>query len=202
MTETSVKSLAKVFNSSLRDSDTILQTKADLTAWLTAIDKSGLPGKFKAWIYQHGVLPRLLWPLLVYELSISTVEILEQNISRFLRRWLGLPQFPSSIALYGHSTKMQLPISSLSEELMVTRTRELIMFRDSSEMKVATGIQVKTGRMWKAQDGVDRASCGIMPKSENSPGQSSGNSNPSTIKFLIQSVYNVLPSPSNLQRWG
>lgn len=31
-------------------------------------------GKNKAWGYQHGVLPRLLWPLLVYEIPISTVE--------------------------------------------------------------------------------------------------------------------------------
>ena len=41
--------------------------------WLTSLEKSGLPGKY-AWGYQHGVLPRLLWPLLVYEVPISTVE--------------------------------------------------------------------------------------------------------------------------------
>lgn len=99
VTEKPVKSLGKVFNSSLRDSDALLQAKADLTSWLTAIDKSGLPGKFKTCIYQHGVLPRLLWPLLVYEVPMSTVEMLEQNISQFLRRWLGLPRSLSSIAL-------------------------------------------------------------------------------------------------------
>lgn len=27
--------------------------------------------KYKAWGYQHGVLPRLLWPLLIYELQVS-----------------------------------------------------------------------------------------------------------------------------------
>ncbi|TWW81809.1 hypothetical protein D4764_01G0016240 [Takifugu flavidus] len=242
--EKPVKSLGKVFNSSLRDSDALLQAKADLRSWLTAIDKSGLPGKFKTWIYQHGVLPRLLWPLLVYELPMSTVEMLEQIISQFLRRWLGLPRSLSSIALYGHSTMLQLPISGLSEEFMVTRARELMMYQDSSDTKVATaGILVKTGRKWKAQKAVDRAGArlqhnilvgntavgwaglasfpiphydkargsgvwfrmrseqrwrkiggsrrwlctnkapgqgGSMPNSENSPGQSSGDSNPST----------------------
>lgn len=158
VTEKPVKSLGKVFNSSLRDADALQQTKAELTSWLAAIDKSGLPGKFKTWIYQHGVLPRLLWPLLVYEVPMSTVETLERTISQFLRRWLGLPRSLSSIALYGQSTMLQLPISGLSEEFMVTRAREFMMYRDSADKKVATaGILVKTGRKWKAQEAVDRA---------------------------------------------
>ncbi|VDI39239.1 Hypothetical predicted protein [Mytilus galloprovincialis] len=33
-----------------------------------------LPGRYKAWMYQHGVLPRTLWPFLVYEFSVSKVE--------------------------------------------------------------------------------------------------------------------------------
>lgn len=43
---------------------------------MTTVDKSGLPGKFgfwKAWIYQYGV-GHILWPLLVYEFSMSAVE--------------------------------------------------------------------------------------------------------------------------------
>lgn len=44
-----------------------------LEGWLAAGEKSGLPGKFKAWIDQHGILPGTLWPLLVYEFTLSTV---------------------------------------------------------------------------------------------------------------------------------
>ena len=33
---------------------------------LGKVDWLGLPGKFKAWVYQHGILPRILWLLLVY----------------------------------------------------------------------------------------------------------------------------------------
>lgn len=45
----------------------------ELEGWLAAGEKSGLPGKFKAWIDQHGILPRTLWPLLVYDFTLSTV---------------------------------------------------------------------------------------------------------------------------------
>lgn len=100
----------------LNDTAALQETRRDLTTWLTAIDKSGLPGKFKAWMYQHGVLPRLLWLLLVYEVPVTTVEASERSVSQFLQRWLGHPQPLSSIALYGHSTKLHLPISGLVED--------------------------------------------------------------------------------------
>ncbi|XP_024141063.1 uncharacterized protein LOC112154399 [Oryzias melastigma] len=268
VTENPVKSLGKVFNSSLRDTIALQQTREDLTTWLVAIDKSGLPGKFKTWMYQHGVLPRLLWPLLIYEVPMSTVETLERTISQFLRRWLGLPRSLSSIALYGHSTMLQLPISGLSEEFKVTRARELMMYRDSSDKKVSSaGIRVKTGRKWKAQEAVNRAEARLQhsvlvgniavgraglgrfvkPSYNKARGRERRQMvqdeiraeveeerrikmvamyqqgawtkwehveerritwselwrcEPQHIKFLIQSVYDVLPSPTNLQRWG
>ncbi len=125
---------------------------------MRAVDRSGLHGKFKAWIYQHGILPRILWPLLVYEVPISIVEGLERRVSSFLRRWLGLPRSLSSIALYGHNTKLQLLLKSLEEEFKVTRAREVMLYRDSSDPKVAqAGVQVKTGRKWRADDAVSQA---------------------------------------------
>ncbi len=109
VTERPVKSLGKIFDSSLKDTAALQQTRNDVTNWLIAVDKSGLPGKYKTWMYQHGILPRILWPLLVYEVPMTTVEALERTISQFLRRWLGLPRSLSNIALYGHYTKLQLP---------------------------------------------------------------------------------------------
>lgn len=268
VTEKPVKSLGKVFDSSLKDAAAVQQTKSDLTAWLIAIDKSGLPGKFKAWMYQHGVLPRILWPLLVYEVPVTTVEALEKTISQFLRRWLGLPRSLSSMALYGHSNKLHLPFSGLTEEFKVTRSREAMMYRDSADAKVASaGILVKTGRKWQAQEAVSRAESrlrhktlvgtvamgraglGSFPKprydracgkekrqmvldeirtevEEERCSKMVGMSKqgawtrwehadprkltwaelwraePLRIKFLIKSVYDVLPSPANLHTWG
>jgi len=55
ITEKPVKSLGKVFDCSLKDTAAICATNLELEGWLAAVDKSGLPGKFKAWIYQHGI---------------------------------------------------------------------------------------------------------------------------------------------------
>ncbi len=100
VTERPVKSLGKIFDSSLKDTAALQQTSSDVTNWLTAVDKSGLPGKYKTWVHQHGILPRLLWPLLIYEVPMTTVEALERTISQFLRRWLVLPRSLSNRPLW------------------------------------------------------------------------------------------------------
>jgi len=70
----------------LRDTAFIKATNQELEAWLEVVDKSRRPGKFKALIYQHGIFPRILWLLLVYEFPIPTVEGFERRVSRFLRK--------------------------------------------------------------------------------------------------------------------
>lgn len=90
--------------------------------WLVEVDNRGLPGKFKAWIDQHCILP-LLWSLLVYDILLSIVEGFRRKISHFLRRWLGLPCSLNSITLYGRKNMLQLPFTSLSEEFMVHEER-------------------------------------------------------------------------------
>ncbi len=84
VSEKPIKSLGKMFDQSLKDTASRQQIRSDLTAWLTAIDKSGLPGKFKDWMYEHAILPRLLCPLLVHEVPVTTVEALERNNVTFL----------------------------------------------------------------------------------------------------------------------
>ncbi|KAK0139991.1 hypothetical protein N1851_023098 [Merluccius polli] len=90
-----------------------------------------LTGKYKVWGYQHGVFPRLLWPLLVYEVPVSTVEGLERKMNTYLRRWLDL-------LLHWHSTgnKLQLPVISVVEEHKETKTRQAMMLRDSQDASV------------------------------------------------------------------
>nr|XP_055028991.1 uncharacterized protein LOC129418090 [Misgurnus anguillicaudatus]XP_055035306.1 uncharacterized protein LOC129423146 [Misgurnus anguillicaudatus] len=268
VSEKPVKSLGKIFDSTLKDKVAVEAAHRELKSWLSAVDKSGLPGKFKAWIYQHGILPRLLWPLLIYEVPVSLVEGFERNISQYLRRWLGLPKSLSSIALYGHNNRLQLPFTGLTEEFKVTRAREVLLYRDSADNRVATaGITVRTGRKWRAQEAVDQAEARLRhsvlvgsvavgraglgshtrPRYDKAQGTERRQmvqreiraeveeerlsktvamrqqgawvnwdhaavrritwtelwkSEPARLKFLIQSVYDVLPSPSNLHTWG
>ena len=125
---------------------------------METVDKSGLPGKFKAWCYQHGVLPRLLWPLLVYAVPATTAEMFEKVVSKYLREWLGVPRSFSSINLYGRENKLQLQLKGVVEEYKATKARQVMMIKDSADEKVSkAGIEVKTGCKWSASKAVEEA---------------------------------------------
>ena len=91
LTNNPIKCLGKWFDSSLTNKDSKERLQHQVAQVLRCIDKCDLSGKFKAWIFQHGLLPRLVWPLMVNEIPISSVEKVEQVVSKHLRRWLGLP---------------------------------------------------------------------------------------------------------------
>ena len=84
-TEKPEKSLGKWFNNSTKDQAAIKRIRGDHDDWLKKIDISGLPRKFKVWLYQYAVLPRILWPLMLYEVAITTVEGMERKNQRLLK---------------------------------------------------------------------------------------------------------------------
>ena len=61
------------------------------------------------------VFPRKRWPLTVYEVAISKVEKLEKVMNKTVRKWLGVPRYVSTVALYG-KVILELPITSLVEK--------------------------------------------------------------------------------------
>ncbi|XP_071138809.1 uncharacterized protein [Mytilus edulis] len=69
-----------------KDNTSVKTIQTEVVEWLKKVDKSGLPGKFKAWIYQHRLFPRLTWLLMIYEMTATTVESIDRKINSHLRR--------------------------------------------------------------------------------------------------------------------
>ena len=57
--EKSVKSLGRLYSIPLTDSHRSLEVQKVALKGLKSTDKTCLPGKMKAWFYQHGLLPHL-----------------------------------------------------------------------------------------------------------------------------------------------
>ena len=248
--------------------DSVWAAVGDLELWLARVNKSGLLGRFKAWVYQHVVLPRILWLLSVYDSPMTIVEAMERKINCYLQRWLGLPRSLSSAVLYRTSNALQFPFKGLLEESVVSQTREAMMYRFFKDPKiVAAGIEVCIGRKWSAKKelgnakqrlrqealvgtvAIGQAGLGYFPSTqilramgkqrlnliqeeictsveEERTGKMVGLSqqeawtwwenlmkrriswsdiwyaDASQLKFLVQSVYDVFSSPTNLFTWG
>ncbi|XP_060574030.1 uncharacterized protein LOC132731786 [Ruditapes philippinarum] len=160
-----VKCLGKWFDASLSDKSSQARLQQQAEEGLRRIDKCDLPGKFKAWVYQHNLLPRLVWPMMVNDIPTSTVEKLERTVSKHLRRWLGLPPSFTNIGLYSKTAKLQMPINSIVEEFKVAKTRLLLTLRDSKDEKISGAcIEVRTGRKWSVSRAVELAESGLKHK--------------------------------------
>ena len=121
-----IPSIGKWYDDSLRDQKNIEKINKQVVDWLKKLEKFGLPGKYKVWLYQHGMFSRLMWTLMLYEISLTTVESLERSINRNRRKWLGVPPSFTAVGLYSRTTELQLPISSVVEEFKASKCR-LIM---------------------------------------------------------------------------
>ena len=85
-----VKFLGRIINGSLSDRNFLAELADKLLAGLKTIDRSHFTGTQKLWILQHLLIPRIQWPLLIYEVPISLAFKLEQKVSVFIRKWLHL----------------------------------------------------------------------------------------------------------------
>ena len=92
VTEKPIRYLGKSYNMTLNEKeqieDTVKQTKKDLKK----LDRCKVPGRYKGWMMQHMLLPRLLWPLSIYNIPATKVEEIQRLITNALKRWLGLPK--------------------------------------------------------------------------------------------------------------
>ena len=65
---------------------------------------------------------------------------------------------PKKLLKYSSGSKLQLPLSSVTEEFKVIKVRQVMMLRDSADEKVSGArVEVNTGRKWRADKAVKNA---------------------------------------------
>ncbi len=149
LSEQPVKSLGRWYAMPLNDRCRSKEITSFVLRSLSSIEKSNLPGKYKAWCYQFGLLPRVSWQLTVYDVPLSPVEQMERKISSRLRKWLGVPRSFATNALYANSFKLCLPFKSLVEEYKACkiRTQAMLQFsRDETMRNMCPDLD--TGKKW------------------------------------------------------
>ena len=72
-----MKSLGCWYTKELRGTKRVAKIKGKLEEGLKAIHECALPGKLKLWCLQFHLMPRLMWPLTLYEVVMSHVEHME-----------------------------------------------------------------------------------------------------------------------------
>ena len=149
-----IKFLGRVISESLSDSTEIGLFSETVCNGLLSIDKCHVRGIQKFWILHHLLLPRARWPLLIYEVPLSTVRKLEQKISSYIRKWLRLHHTISSLALYSSISPCPLHLKSFTSVMNAAKISGDLLLRDSSDPVVAGNCPtLKTGK-WSVEDAV------------------------------------------------
>ena len=71
-----------------------------LTGMLTTLDASPLYGPFKAWVYQHLILPALSWFLMIHDFCMTHVTRLDLVCRKYLKSWWRVPRGGNVAILY------------------------------------------------------------------------------------------------------
>ncbi|GFN92420.1 reverse transcriptase [Plakobranchus ocellatus] len=104
------------------------------------------------------LIPKRLWPLLVYDICSTTVEAIEAKINKYTRKWLGVPPGLSDVAMYCRKAKLKLPVKYILEEYKCGTASILITLEESDDPEVKiVQPSLKTGRKWKVTEAVDEA---------------------------------------------
>ena len=141
------KYLGKSYNDSLTEQEQIKQLERAVKQALKNIELCRLPGRYKSWMVQNMLLKRIMWPLSIYNVPYTKVEEMQRWITAKLKKWLGLPKNLTVDAMYSRSSKLQLPFTSLVEEVKVTKARNLVSFQDSKDPCIRNAnIEVDRGR--------------------------------------------------------
>ena len=160
--EEPVKSLGRWYDDSLNDTGRCSEVLRSAFEDMKKIDAAPLQSRFKLWLLQFVLLPRLLWPLSMYEMSLPLVEKLERRMNKFTRKWLGLPPGFSSVALYSKTAKLRLPLKSLVEEFKINKIRTQLMLDNSSDQRIVEmGPLVKSGKKWVARKEIAEAEASL-----------------------------------------
>jgi hypothetical protein len=119
------KFLGRWISIDLDDKLTKRKFAADFFGWLDLVDKDLINGLMKLWVYQHYILAKSSWPLLIQDFNRDfAAKIIEQPTGAYLRRWAGLFKSADAGALYRPRDKLGLnltPITVHFESMRIIR---------------------------------------------------------------------------------
>ena len=121
---------------------------------LVSINKSFHHGIHKLWILQHLLIPRLRWPISIYEVSPSTILTLEQKISTYTRKWLKLNKKISNLSLYSNTSPCPLPLKSLHSVLRASKASNHLLLRELRDPCVKSNAPTLKSGDWSVSETV------------------------------------------------
>ena len=141
------KCLGRWMSKDLNDEATKIKFEADFFGWLALVDKDPINGLMKLWVYQHYILAKSSWPLLIQDFNRDfAAKNIEQPTGAYLRRWAGLFKSADAGALYRPREKLGLNLTSVTVHFESMRIIRCHLLKHSLDEDIAAVYQHRVNR--------------------------------------------------------
>ena len=114
------------------------------------VKSSRVNGLMKLWLYQHYILYRLTWPLLIHDLDLTFAKNLQQHIQPLLKQWSGIGRTVDVGMLYRTRTNLGLQLTAVVDHynaMQVVKTQLLLESADESVRKMINAKIIREASM-------------------------------------------------------
>lgn len=130
---------------------------------LDKTDALRLDGLIKLWIYQHIILAKISWGLMVHDLPISAIKELQQNTNVYLKKWCGVTRSADPGILYRPKEHLGLGLTSLTTHYKKMQIVKCHLCKNSEDAEIRMLYEQKAERekhlrtRWKATKELSKA---------------------------------------------
>ena len=111
------------------------------------------------------LIPRIQWPILIYEVPTSFVSKLEQKASVFIPKWLKLHKSITSLSFYSSASPCPLPVRSLISVLKSSKISEHLLLKHSQDALVSSCVPKLQAGNWQVEEAVRACETDLKHKS-------------------------------------
>ena len=108
------------------------ETIEKLQSLLALVDGTKLVGWMKLWLYNHYIVTKLSWFLMMYDFSFSFVSSLEKQARRYLKKWSGLARCANVQVLYQTHRNKGLNLKNVVTFFKQMQLTKLLLIRSST----------------------------------------------------------------------
>ena len=160
-----VKVLRRIIDGSISERNSLDELEKKLLDGLNIIDTSHFTGSQKLWFLQHLLIPRIQWPILIYEVPMSLAFKLEQKASIHIRNWLKLHKSITSLSFYSSASPCPLPVRSLTSVLKSSKISGHLLLKYSQDPSVSSCVPKLQAGHWQVEEAVQACETDLRHKS-------------------------------------
>ena len=94
------KYLGRYVSASMSETSVRQRIQSTVLEMCETLSKANLNATLKLWLYQHYMLPKVSWLLMVHDLSLDFVTRLDKKLRGYIKRWLTMIQGANTDLLY------------------------------------------------------------------------------------------------------